>query len=143
MSTTQQELKKNIVNNCLMLNQLFGLDNGLQIFVRSNIVVYGLITIGKTFYSKEPHKHLSNIATYRTSITQSFISDLSRELVSILNTKERHYQKDSINLFNNDISFIDYSPNREKNKSRKQYHINKERIAQGLKPVNFNDKDYY
>ena len=137
MATTQQELKQNIIDNCLILNQLFGVNNGLEIFVRSQVVVYGLLNVGKTFYSMEPHSKLSNIATYRTSITIGFISDLSKELVSMLN------QQESITLSNSEISFIDYSPNRENNKARKQSLINQERVKQGLKPVNFNDKDYY
>lgn len=140
MVNNQQVLKQNIVNNCMVLQQLFGLDNGLEIFVRSNVVVYGLTNTGKIFYSLEPHKRLSNIATYRTKVTVSFISDLSKELLSLL----EHRDKNSSNKpLDNTIAFIEYSPNKSNSKTLQQQRINLERKRQGLKAVSFNDKDYY
>jgi len=137
MNKTQNKLRQSIVDNCMVLQQLFGLDNGLEIFCRSNVVVYGLINVGKTFYSIEPHKRLMSIATYKTSITIGFISDLTKELVSLLEDKSK------VKPLDDSISFIEYSPNKSNSKTLEQIQINRSRVKQGLNPISFNDKDYY
>ena len=81
---TQQQIRTKIVNNCKDLTDLFGLDSGLTIIIREDIVIYGLLNSNKTFWSKYPHNQVSNIALYKKTITLSFLSDLSKELVSIL-----------------------------------------------------------
>ncbi len=130
MNNQLDTIKQNLVDNCLILNQLFGRDCDLTIIIKEDIVVYGLLAKGKTFWSKQPHKHISTIALYQTNITIAFLSDLSDELLSIVSDKSINRVKpiDSI------------SPNRTNSKTLLQIKINHSRINQGLKPIYFNDE---
>ena len=133
MNKAQQEIKQNLVDNCLTLTQLFGLGCDLQLFVKEHIAVYGLINTGKTFWSKEPHKTFSSICIHKKTITIGFISDLTRELVSLVS--------DRIEIRVKPYAYI--SPNKSNSKTLLQQQINHDRKNHGLNPINFNDKDYY
>ena len=85
MKNTPERVKQLLVNNCINLNRLYGLDSGLHLILREDIAIYGLITIGKTFWSKHPHNYVSSICLYRSSITIAFLGDLSKQLLSIIN----------------------------------------------------------
>ena len=84
MKYTQERVKNQLVNNCLNLTRLYGLDSNPTLIIREEIVVYGLVDINKVFWSKHPHTHTSQIATYHKSITIAFLSDLSNEIASIV-----------------------------------------------------------
>lgn len=84
MKHTRERVKKQLVNNCLDLTRIYGLSDNPTLIIKKEIVVYGLVGGNKVFWSKHPHTHTSQIATYHKSITMSFLSDLSNEIASIV-----------------------------------------------------------
>lgn len=81
----QQKQRENIIKNVQVLSDLYGLDSEITIFIQDNIVVYGIMNKNKTFYSKNSHRRFSTIALYHKSLTIAFLSDLSKEISSIVN----------------------------------------------------------
>lgn len=78
------KMRENVLKNVKSLQTLFGNDSDITIVVSGNVVVYGIVNKGKSFYSKGSHTQISQIATYHTSITISFLFDLSKEIDSII-----------------------------------------------------------
>ena len=90
------KMRENINKNVESLQYVFGDDSDISIAITENVVVYGIkgrIKIkrkgkvkvsSKTFYSTGNHRHILTIARYQKTITLSFLSDLSKEIASII-----------------------------------------------------------
>ena len=76
--------RKNILKNVQTLSGLYGIDSNITIVLHENICIYGIMNKGKTFYSRDSHRRFNTIALYHRSLTLSFLSDLSKEIASIV-----------------------------------------------------------
>ncbi len=76
--------RENIIKNVQVLTNLYGLESDITIVLHEEICIYGILNKGKVFYSTNTHKRFSTIALYHKSLTIAFLSDLSREINTIV-----------------------------------------------------------
>lgn len=94
-----QQQRTNILKNVKALQTLYGTDSDIIINnTQPRIIVYGILNKGKTFYSVDTrqHKEISSIAKYHKSVTISFLSDLSKELMDIITPQPTQSQLEQI-----------------------------------------------
>lgn len=76
--------RENILANVQSLTKIYGLNSDIIILIHENVVIYGIMNKGKTFYSINTHRRFSTIALYHKSLTIAFLSDLSKQIYSIV-----------------------------------------------------------
>lgn len=76
--------RENILKNVQVLSNLYGLDSDITILIKDDIVVYGIMNKGKTFYSINSHRRFNTIVLYHRGLTIAFLSDLLNEINSIV-----------------------------------------------------------